>query len=1338
MASDGSIKITTELDNISAEKAMSNFSSKVKSGLKGVATTAVAVSAALAGIALYSAKTGIEFETAFAGVKKTVNATDEELQRFRNGIREMSKDIPQSATAISGVAEAAGQLGIKNENLLDFTRVMSDLGVATNMSSVEAAASLARLANITQMPQEQFSNLGSVVVALGNKLATTESEVTEMGLRLAGAGEQVGMSEAQILGLSGALSSVGIEADAGGSAMSTVMSKIQLAVEQGGESLNQFADVAGMSADDFKTAFETDASGAIVSFITGLGTLDERGKSAIGTLADMEITEIRQRDALLRLSSAGDVLSQSLGIATQAWDENNALTNEAEQRYETLESRLQILKNNVDDFGISIYDSLRDPLKNTVNESIGYVERLHDAFNAGGLKSVVAELGEVFDDVTDNIAGTSKIAAGIVMPLKNIVSEGTKVAKSVLPPFAKASGELAENLDMVIPLLVSGATAIKGYSVAKTAITAVKGLSSAYKASAIALDLYVSANGLSTVATAASTGAITLKQIATGLLTKQLGIATAAHAAFNAIVMANPIALAVTAVAALTTGLIAYSVATDDSAEKSYKLSDSQKKILAACKEATDSINEQRSAREESIQAIDMEYDGYRSLVTELQSITDANGNVKEGYEKRVEVITGELASALGIEIELLDGQIQKYGEVVSAIEEVITKKNAEALCAALQEEMATAYKDSRDAMKAYSDAADVAEKKEKALGEAKQRLVDVNEKYANSTSPAAISAMTKAEKAVEDAQEAYDKASDSVDAAKTSLNELSSEVNNYDALVAAMAGGSTAEIESAMNALLSGYQSYTTEMLATSQTAQSEMLGQAKSNTDALQMLINEGGAMYQAFGDDAANAAAKAISEFQKMPGGVASAIEMIGPQASGAMVATLAQADLDGKLSEESKSSYIAFLDGLVGLDEETRSKFESAVEGALSGLEGFDAIRDKAEEEGISFLEALREVLAVNSPSKKVMEIFEGVWEGASDGLDSGKEELNTKGKETCNSFLDTLRNSGIAEAARGIGSKIMSFFGFGVSEQTENSRLAGKSNADAAGQGAGSVDPTGIGSRFGSLLGGGIGGMVSLLFGKGKANADSAESGASSVDPTRTGGSFGGKYASGVGSKSGAAYNSGSDLATNADSGAGSKDGYNSGSNFGAGFIDGIGAWLGRAAKAAADLAISAYNALRNALGERSPSRKAKKSGKNFDLGLGVGIEENSDYPVSEAEGMSERLLNAIDTEGAIKKLRSMDTSYIMDRINSAVDDRQVSISEKLVASVEARENLDDIYKQNKPEIDYKRLEKVLLKRPVVTVMNIDSRQFATATSEQMEDKISRNAKVKAMLGGNKK
>lgn len=332
----------------------------------------------IAGLAGVSAKAAIDFESAFAGVRKTVNASESDMKKLETGIRDMAKEMPTAATEIAGVAEAAGQLGIKTDSILGFTKTMVMLGDSTNMSAEEAATSLARLANITGMSQNDFDKLGSTIVALGNNLATTESEITSMGLRLAGAGHQVGMSEAQIMSFAGALSSVGIEAEAGGSAFSKVMIDIQLATEKGGKKLEQFAKVAGMSSKDFKKAFEKDAASAIMKFIEGLGSAEERGMSTIGILDSMGIKEVRLRDALLRAAGASDVFSEALNIGTQAWEENNALTNEAEQRYKTTASQIRILLNNLKEFGMQLADVLLPYIQNFVSWLQNLVQKFQE------------------------------------------------------------------------------------------------------------------------------------------------------------------------------------------------------------------------------------------------------------------------------------------------------------------------------------------------------------------------------------------------------------------------------------------------------------------------------------------------------------------------------------------------------------------------------------------------------------------------------------------------------------------------------------------------------------------------------------------------------------------------------------------------------------------------------------------------------------------------------------------------------------------------------------------------------------------------------------------------
>ena len=346
----------------------------VGKGLQTVGTTISTLSAPFAMAAVGAAKAAISYEDAFAGVRKTVNGTEEELNQISEAIRNMSKEMPTSANEIAAVAEAAGQLGIKTPDVAEFTKVMVMLGDTTNMSATEAATQLARLANITGMSANEYSNLGACIVELGNNFATTEAEITTMALRLAGAGTQVGMSEAQILGFATALSSVGIEAEAGGSAFSKVMVNMQLACVEGGEALEDFARVSGMSADEFKTKFETDAAGAILAFIDGLGNVEENGGSAIEVLDKMGISEVRLRDALLRAAGSSEIFSGAIETANSAWEENSALTEEAAKRYETVQSKIEILKNKIFDLGISLGEKLLPHIEKFIDWAADLVE----------------------------------------------------------------------------------------------------------------------------------------------------------------------------------------------------------------------------------------------------------------------------------------------------------------------------------------------------------------------------------------------------------------------------------------------------------------------------------------------------------------------------------------------------------------------------------------------------------------------------------------------------------------------------------------------------------------------------------------------------------------------------------------------------------------------------------------------------------------------------------------------------------------------------------------------------------------------------------------------------
>lgn len=291
-------------------------------------------------------KVSIDLESAFAGVRKTVDATEQDLQKLKVGFENLSTTIPIALTELYGVGEAAGQLGIKTSNIIGFTETMAKLGVTTNLSAQEAATQLARMANITQMSQNDFDRLGSTIVDLGNKFATTEREIVAMAMRLSGAGSQVGLSEAKILALAAGLSSVGLEAEAGGTAFSRLMLIMKSAVLSGTKELTTFAKVAGITKEEFQAMFKGDASKAITSFVAGLGRLNKAGVDLSPILQAVGADNIRMTDALGRAAGASELLKNALEIGANAWNENNALTKEAEKRFETTASKLQMVKNN--------------------------------------------------------------------------------------------------------------------------------------------------------------------------------------------------------------------------------------------------------------------------------------------------------------------------------------------------------------------------------------------------------------------------------------------------------------------------------------------------------------------------------------------------------------------------------------------------------------------------------------------------------------------------------------------------------------------------------------------------------------------------------------------------------------------------------------------------------------------------------------------------------------------------------------------------------------------------------------------------------------------------------
>jgi TP901 family phage tail tape measure protein len=346
----------------SAEAAAQKMNAAYSSVGKGMMLGGAVIAAGL-GLA---AKAAVDWESAWAGVTKTVSGSPAQMDALEKSLRGLATTLPATHEEIAGVAEAAGQLGVARGDIVEFTKVAIAMGVSTNLSADEAATGMARLSNIMGTSNKDVDRMGAALVALGNAGASTEGEILDMSLRIGAAGRQAGMSAGEVMGLANAMSSLGIEAEAGGTAISTVIKTIGNAVSAGGEDLDKFAKIAGVSSSAFAKAWREDASGALVMVVAGLGKMHDQGKNVNTVINDLGLGGIRTSDTLLRLAGNSDGLAKSLALGNKAWAENSALMNEANKRYETSASKIQIARNQITDAAIDIGGALLPALSKGV------------------------------------------------------------------------------------------------------------------------------------------------------------------------------------------------------------------------------------------------------------------------------------------------------------------------------------------------------------------------------------------------------------------------------------------------------------------------------------------------------------------------------------------------------------------------------------------------------------------------------------------------------------------------------------------------------------------------------------------------------------------------------------------------------------------------------------------------------------------------------------------------------------------------------------------------------------------------------------------------------------
>ena len=1406
--SDGKIVIDTDLDSSGLESGLKKLGSITTKGLKAATVAITGTATAMGGIATAAVKVGSDFEAQMSRVQAISGATGDEFEALREQAVELGADTAFSATEAAQGMENLAAAGFTTSEIMDAMPGMLNLAAAAGedlASSADIAASTLRGFGLEA---SDAAHVADVLAENANRTNSSVSETGEAMKYVAPLARAAGISLEETAAAIGIMANAGIQGSQAGTTLRGALSRLSKPTDVMAQAMDElgvsFYDSEGkmLSLTDqvkmMRTAMEgmTDEqknnylvtlygqealSGMLALINEGEGSLadlteayencDGAAETAAKTMQDNlkgAIEELSGSAETLgivfydsvseNLKDAVQVVNESVDNITDAFNSGgmDVAISAAGDEFADLAAAAASHAPEMVDAAVDFIQSFADGIVSNRGQLVSAAGEAAEAIGSGLAELLPSELQEPVEDAVEAIAdslesgGLKKAGKAAANTFENLIDVAGTLADITLPLLTGAVDLVGGNLGVVAPLAASTAAAFKTYnavtkitaSTTKTVAAATKTLTAMEKANALQL---VATNGgltLQQTLIALHNGQITATTALTGLWAK-------AQTALNTAMAANPIGLVVAAVATLAAGIGALYLMSDKQTKVTAKLSDEQKKLRDNIDQTADELSNMQTSMQESVQSSTQEIDATKALWQELQTLVDANGKVKAGYEARAEYITGELSSALGVEMDLVDGVIQGYSEQKSAIEDLIETKRAQAALDGMEQSYQEAVQKSTEALNEYLSAQKESETAAINLSGAKQKLSSLEKQaaeearlYGNTTAQT-NEAVLAAQQEVDQLSANYDELSRATSDAKTNYEGYQTVIQQYEGLSAAIISGDTAAIKDALLSVQADFVRYgevTDEELKKSVVSASSnmaLLGDAiKSGTvSATDSAVT-----------DFANMTAMSLAELSKLPGGAAAQFSSIEPEAVTALIG------LSGSLSSEAKEAVSGFLDGFNGLDSETQEIWANTVYGALQGLEGFEDLSDPAEEGVDAFLESLADALEVHSPSRAVKDIFAQVWPGAVEGLSEGEDSLNEKGGNVISSFLTTIREGGLLEGAKQIGSNIINFFTGGMTSQkgnvdaasrniaessnvilgsmdtegtgsrkteeynagvesnkgeidTTSREIADSSNqllgyADTKGTGSrksreydtgvgsnkgkidttsrniadssntilGSKDTRGTGSRKSSEYNAGVGSNKGAIDNTSKNIANSSNSNLGSADTRGTGSRKGSEYNSGLGSNSGSINSTGRSLSNTANSGMGSADTWgtgrnkgdefnsgigsadswgtgrskaqdakngmgsvdagSTGSNFVSGFINGFGwqdVW-----SAAYNIGMNALDAIKSALGIKSPSREAKKVGAFFGEGFELGITDEEKNIGKASEKLADTALNALD------------------------------------------------------------------------------------------------------------
>lgn len=404
-------------------KGLEDLGPAARYAFQDVSRSATVAGLAISGVGIAAIGFAMAHERAFANVARTTQTSTAGYAVLQRQIEKMSMELPVSFEELTNIAAAAGQLGIQASGVENFTRTVAMLSATTNLTADAAGIALARFKTFfAEAPKDAeagfavteatFSNLASSILKVGVNSIATESGIVNISTQISSMGSYAGFTADQVIGLSGALASVGVAPELSRGITTRLFTVMGDAVSEGGLRLEKFAQLAGVSSEKFKTSWGTGNMAPIfVSMMKGLGEMQEKSQDANQALRDLGITGSRDRPVWLRLASAADeagtktmLLTQTMNDARDGWLQNIELQMQYSKISKTTSARMQVLG--------QAFEQLFATMGKQSNSALGDV--------AEGLTDVIRGLEEFMNSGFGQALGTfatgfSLVAGGVLL-----------------------------------------------------------------------------------------------------------------------------------------------------------------------------------------------------------------------------------------------------------------------------------------------------------------------------------------------------------------------------------------------------------------------------------------------------------------------------------------------------------------------------------------------------------------------------------------------------------------------------------------------------------------------------------------------------------------------------------------------------------------------------------------------------------------------------------------------------------------------------------------------------------------------------------------------------------